>query len=120
MPTIILKVSDGTDDFYALWSTVIDAPIGWGDRKFLQENTRGLDGDRFDRADRTGTSCFLGTGEWGRPLTIHTLGHSSGPWKLERHKLSDFIYALDELEDGDKNGEEDVIREFTTRVQYDD
>lgn len=121
MPTVILKASDNLDDFYVLWSTVVDAPIAWGDREFLKKSIpQGMDDDRFDRADRTGTSCFLGTGEWDEILTIHNLGSSDQAWTLERDWLLPFITALDEIEDGDKDGEEEILQKYAEPIVYED
>lgn len=65
MPHFIMKPV-AERDFYIDWSTIVDRPILWGSRAELQ---RALDpdsngSDRFDRADRTGTSSFIGDGAW--------------------------------------------------------
>lgn len=121
MPTVILKASDNLDDFYVLWSTVVDAPVAWGDRKFLKESVpQGMEDDRFDRADRTGTSCFLGTGEWDNTMSVHNLGNSNRPWALERGNLLPFITALDEIQDGDKDGEEEILQKYAEPIVYED
>jgi hypothetical protein len=59
MPTFIVK-ANREDDFYVLWSTVVDSPTGWGTKAEVKALLafRGVDAseERFNRADVTGTS----------------------------------------------------------------
>lgn len=57
MPSFIVKPVS-TEDFYVVWSTVVDAPTGYGSRRELTALLAGIEGspDRFDRADEFGTS----------------------------------------------------------------
>ena len=54
MPTFIVKPKRD-EDFYVLWSTVVDAPTGYGMRAELI-GPFGGPAERFDRADEYGTS----------------------------------------------------------------
>lgn len=58
MPSYIVKATP-TEDFYVMWSTVVDAPTGWGDRAFIESHYPGEQStpDRFARADANGTSA---------------------------------------------------------------
>ena len=57
MPSFIVKPVAG-EDFYVVWSTVVDAPTAFGSRQELEPLLRGDEGapERFDRADQYGTS----------------------------------------------------------------
>jgi hypothetical protein len=79
MPTIIVKL-DPNEDFYVLWSSVVDAPTSFGTRAQITEHLlyydfsqgqiddgyaqRQIDA-RFERADERGTSSMVrGDGDW--------------------------------------------------------
>lgn len=63
------------EDFYVAWSDNVEAPLAFGDRKYMfdwadQPSRRALDSDvrgataaRFERADRMGTSYLWPTPE---------------------------------------------------------
>lgn len=57
MPSFIVKPK-ADEDFYVVWSTVVDAPTAWGDRSELERDLGSVESspERFDRADATGTS----------------------------------------------------------------
>ena len=57
MPSFIVKPI-ATDDFYVVWSTVVDAPTGWGSKSELMQQLGSDEGapERFQRADERGTS----------------------------------------------------------------
>lgn len=59
MPSYIVKASPD-EDFYVMWSTIVDAPIAWGSREDLTREARDprdVAAERFDRADHNGTSA---------------------------------------------------------------
>lgn len=65
MPSYIVK-PDRDEDFYVMWSEVVDAPTGWGTRAEFKANPWFTPDDvadaRFDRADQAGSSA-----SWGDP-----------------------------------------------------
>lgn len=68
MPSYVVKVNR-EEDFYVLWSDVTESPHVWGDRAEVEEymKTYAMAGDlpeRFDRADKRGTSAFPGFYDW--------------------------------------------------------
>ena len=71
MPTYIIKPSRD-EDFYVWWSTVVDAPIGWGPRDYVPLDNEGSP-ERFARADERGTSANWP--DWGV--------HDGGPPDVE-------------------------------------
>ncbi|MFC4128889.1 hypothetical protein [Nocardia rhizosphaerae] len=60
--TIIKPVRD--EDFYVVYSSIVDAPIGCGTRAELLATYEHAAADRLDRADETGTSSKLGWYGW--------------------------------------------------------
>ena len=68
MPTYITKPKPD-EDFYVGWSTVVDAPTYWGTREQVRQDLAFMgpgaaDAERFERADKTGTSAMYGDGQW--------------------------------------------------------
>ena len=73
MGYIVIKPSPDRDE-YVYWSTIVEAPIMWGDRAgmlaYLQEEhdnaplVTSEPGPRLDRADRYGSSALDGTFRW--------------------------------------------------------
>ena len=66
MPSYVIKVDPSRDE-YVYWSTVVEAPLFWGDaiamHSYLEQHAEQGDGRRIDRADEHGTSCMdLGNG----------------------------------------------------------
>lgn len=63
MPSYIVKVAPDID-LYVYWSTIVDAPTAIGSRdelaEWLRQRGYAADDQRFDRADRTGTSSVDG------------------------------------------------------------
>jgi hypothetical protein len=56
VPTFIVKPVQG-EDFYVAWSTVVDAPTGWGSREQISRQAWvKATPDRLARADEYGTS----------------------------------------------------------------
>lgn len=57
MPSFIIKPKR-TEDFYVLWSTIVDAPTAFGSREDLSATLGATEGraERFDRAEEFGTS----------------------------------------------------------------
>lgn len=60
--TIIKPIRD--EDFYVVYSSVVDAPIRCGSRAELEADYEHAKPDRFARADETGTSSLLGWDGW--------------------------------------------------------
>lgn len=52
----IIKASPD-EDFYVIYSSVVDAPIQFGSRRELEREYEHAHAERFDRADATGSSC---------------------------------------------------------------
>ncbi|MEU0078441.1 hypothetical protein ABZY58_11140 [Micromonospora tulbaghiae] len=80
MPSIVIK-PDRYRDLYVYWSTVVEAPVAWGDRAFMRDHLAeewrrkhpGATPDRLsdparriDRADACGTSAAGGYSFFGR------------------------------------------------------
>lgn len=61
MPETLIKPVPG-EDFYVLYSSVVDTPTGFGTRAQLSAGRHPVEDERFERADRTGTSAL-----WGDP-----------------------------------------------------
>ena len=55
MPRLIIKPAP-SDDYYVMWSTIVDAPV-FGGTKDAFISTTLYDAESFDRADRNGTSA---------------------------------------------------------------
>jgi len=54
MARFILKTATDSD-LYVEWSTIVDNLVAVGDREWFK--SQGIDAERLDRADKTGTSC---------------------------------------------------------------
>lgn len=69
MPRYIIKLNDGSRDYYLEWSTIVDAPVSKGMsreelRSYIKhlydlEGLEALDNDRLPRVDAKGTSSIL-------------------------------------------------------------
>lgn len=61
MPTYLIK-PDPDEDFYAMYSTVVDNMVAWGTRAELEDDYKHeplmVEAERFERADRNGTSAM--------------------------------------------------------------
>lgn len=60
--TIIKPTRD--EDFYVVYSSVVDAPIRWGTRAELESTYEHAAPDRFGRADEHGSSSREGWDGW--------------------------------------------------------
>lgn len=113
MPSYIVK-ADPDQDWYCLWSTIVDAPCQWGSRAEMESQSydpREVAPERFARADKNGTSAawenwpeddmpfgwnddeFLlmnATPEWP---------DDNGCWLLPRKNLRAFCEALEAEQD---------------------
>lgn len=76
MPTYIIKPSRD-EDFYVWWSTVVDAPIGWGPRDYVPLGSEGRP-ERFARADERGTSANWP--DW--PVEEMPFGWNDSEWSI--------------------------------------
>ena len=76
MPTYIIKPSRD-EDFYVWWSTVVDAPIGWGPRDYVPLDNEGSP-ERFARADERGTSANWP--DW--PVEKMPFGWNVSEWRI--------------------------------------
>ena len=76
MPTYIIKPSRD-EDFYVWWSTVVDAPIGWGPRDYVPLDNEGSP-ERFARADERGTSANWP--DW--PIEKMPFGWNVSEWRI--------------------------------------
>lgn len=109
MPSFIVK-AETDQDWYCLWSTVVDAPTYWGSRGELEREVhdpRETAGERFDRADKNGTSARIpGTPDteqwfgWNDDTFVlmeagPDLRNEDGYWLLPRANLRAFCEALD-------------------------
>jgi hypothetical protein len=102
MPSYIIK-PDRAEDFYVVWSTIVEAPLAFGPREYLQE--LGEEGslrdmhypDRWARADKAGTSERSGrNGGWDDAGFIY----QQQGW-LPRAKLKELCALLAENENAD-------------------
>lgn len=92
MPKYILKVNPD-EDLYVCWSTVVDAPTFWGTKQDFYNHDYligDVTDDRFERADKRGTSAFDGDGEWGDKLMYMQYG------MLDRKDLKAFLESYDD------------------------
>ena len=60
--TIIKPTRD--EDFYVVYSSVVDSPIRWGTRAQLEATYEGAGAARFARADEHGSSSLNGWDGW--------------------------------------------------------
>ena len=52
----LVKPMPDSGDFYVVWSDIVEAPLAFGPRAYLEG--QGMTADQFDRADRTGSSAI--------------------------------------------------------------
>lgn len=78
MPRTIIKLAPD-EDWYVVWSTIVDAPTYWGTRAELEARpgAHALP-ERFDRADATGTSAQWGITPEPYSWDARTTSESSG------------------------------------------
>lgn len=101
MPSFIVKVAPD-EDRYVEWSTIVDAPLGWGTRSEMvndlvrmsekkEEFARPEAEKRLLRADIHGSSSFISDGGWDDAgFVVEQRG-----W-LPRARLGAFLDSFDE------------------------
>ena len=109
MPSFIVKARPD-EDWYCMWSTVVDAPTSWGTRAEMVQHAwdaRDVASERFERADKNGTSAKIpGTSDdrqWFGWNDGEFILMEAGPeqrdedgcWLLPRENLRAFCEALD-------------------------
>lgn len=124
MPTMILKPTPKSEK-YVLWSSVVDAPVGYGTREALQSGPMGYDytDDRFERAEQTGTSLRDGAYGWNskyRSVIVSELGTKRKFYLLDLDNLEPFMDALFMDGNAGKEHEQKVLDEFCTMLDLDD
>lgn len=98
MPTFIVK-PERDRDLYVAWSSVVDAPTGFGSRSELADvmQSRGEDAspERFDRADAHGSSARFGKPVaygWGdEAFIVHEV--PGGPALIRRDRMVAWLEA---------------------------
>lgn len=112
MPSYIIKAKPD-EDWYCLWSTIVDAPCQWGTRGEMERmsyDRREVAPERFDRADKNGTSAawpnwpderqpFGWTDESFIIMESGPEYREGGSWLLPRENLIAFCEALGEDRD---------------------
>jgi hypothetical protein len=112
MPSFLVKASPD-EDWYCMWSTIVDAPTSWGTRTDLVRaayDAREVASERFDRADKNGTSARIpGTADADQwygwtdgPFILMEAGpdyREGGCWLLPRENLRAFCEALEADQD---------------------
>jgi hypothetical protein len=79
MPSYIIK-PDPTEDFYVLWSSVVEAPVCFGPKAYVSANGQACTTDRFARADETGCSA-----QWPTPEEpVYGWADAAGPIYMQR------------------------------------
>lgn len=93
MPSYVIK-ADPFRDEYVYWSTVVEAPLFWGDAvamtSYLDGTGEAGDGGRIDRADEFGTSCM----DLGDGLRFYDWSTGSLIYKQQGLFWRDDIWAL--------------------------
>lgn len=123
MPSYIIKATP-TEDFYVMWSTVVDAPTRWGTRAEIVRqcwDVRDVAPERFVRANENGTSAAwpdwpaddqpYGWSDEGWMVRECIPHDDNGAWVLPRANLRAFCEALGAQEDA---------RHLLTLEPYDD
>jgi hypothetical protein len=71
MPSYIVKC-DPDQDFYVMWSSIVDAPTAWGSRTEIEAPSwlepAAIAAERFHRADEYGTSAQWGADQPGTAI----------------------------------------------------
>lgn len=90
------------EDFYVVYSSVVDAPIQWGTRAELESSYEHAAAERFSRADETGSSSLHAWGGWATPVISVREGFRPGAYppnawcaKVARADLRRFCEAID-------------------------
>ena len=119
MGRAIVKLNDGTRDWYLEWSTVVDAPVTWGmtldEMKAYRLEKTGTDGMRdwdavvarlaekgaswHDSTDLYATLCFNRAGKGETCLTdteiVAMYCHRTGDIKGHKHSQDDAVADCD-------------------------
>ncbi len=104
MATFIVKAHPA-QDFYVLWSTVVDAPIAWGPRAQVEAEASELNGaaaaapERFERADERGSSGVMDPPWYGwqeSSFIVRETFRGGGTYTLPREHLRAFCESLDD------------------------
>lgn len=107
MPSYIIK-PEPDQDFYVIWSTIVDGPTEWGTRAEVEEHLlaeaarhqAAETAQRFDRADETGSSAHeRGNGDWtdsGFTCNWTADGNEGDPRWLPRDNLGQWLRTGDE------------------------
>lgn len=97
MSNLILK-PDPDSDLYVVWGTIPGGPTAWGTRvkitQDLAEAGYGNNGtaERFERADRTGTSRWSDTDFTG--MVVHSpAGVDGRPGWIPRERMIDWLHS---------------------------
>lgn len=81
-------------DFYVEWSSNVDGPLLWGSRAVLEHTDPDrFSSDRFERADETGTSSFIGEDGFEGSVDYVIVG---GGTFVQRDLIESWINAFDE------------------------
>ncbi|WP_068059263.1 hypothetical protein [Nocardia xishanensis] len=98
--TIIKPIRD--EDFYVVYSSVVDAPIQCGTRAELEATYEHAAADRFARADEHGTSSMHGWDGWDQQTITVREGFRPGAYpanawcaKVARADLRKFCESVD-------------------------
>ena len=104
MPHYIVKPK-ADENFYVDWSTITDCPAAWGTRDFLQNYYVGrgeeahADQERFDRADKTGSSSRIG--DYGYDDTEFWIANvAEEDFIVDRYNLRAFCESWDGKTEG--------------------
>lgn len=109
---------DPNEDFYVELSTVVGSPIAYGDKAEFQEyDAETYTDDRFERADKRGTSSYIGLMAFD--VDTMWLGQS---WELKRDQIKPYVIETFAIKDFDFCKEEfaPVVEKYATRLVFDD
>ncbi|UDL16754.1 hypothetical protein SEA_ATUIN_61 [Arthrobacter phage Atuin] len=119
MGNFIIK-ADPEEDFYILWSTYTDSPIGYGTRQEFEDwEPETYTDQRFERADRTGTSYLLGCGSWEDDIRLVTGGTKPDHWYIPREHIRQVCVGLVDNDDN-REAQQEIIDQYCTAINYDE
>lgn len=109
---------DPNEDFYVEWSTNIDEPIAYGDKAEFQEyDPKVYTDDRFERADKYGTTSYLGSMGFG----TETMWICQS-WEIKRDQIKPYVIETFPIE-GFKHWDPKfapIMEKYATRLVFDD
>jgi hypothetical protein len=88
------------ENFYILWSSIVEAPLAWGTKEDFQtnppwpEDNTDFSDERFDRVDRTSTSARYYVTSWDEEDTYI---YEQRGW-IERSRLKEITDILEREE----------------------